>query len=95
MGEIPQDLGWTVLVLIPKGITDTWIIGLIETLWKVVGALIDTHLRASLQLYFFLNCFTDGRVMGKAIMELKLAQELSSIDQAPPLTGIPGPKEGL
>ena len=31
-GEIPQELGWTVLVLIPKGTTDTWGIGLLETL---------------------------------------------------------------
>ena len=48
MGEIPQDLGWTVLVLIPKGTTKTRGIGLLETLWKVVEALIDTCLRASL-----------------------------------------------
>ena len=48
MGEIPQDLGWTVLVLITKGTTDTTGIRLLDTLWKVVEALIDTCLRASL-----------------------------------------------
>ena len=47
-GEIPQELGWTVLVLIPKGTTDTRFVGLLETLWKVVEALIDTRLCASL-----------------------------------------------
>ena len=47
-GDIPQDLGWTVLVLIPKGTTYTWGIGILDTLWKVVEALIDTCLRASL-----------------------------------------------
>ena len=36
IAEIPQELGWTVLVLIPKGSTDTWVIGLLETLWKAV-----------------------------------------------------------
>ena len=41
-GEIPQELGLTVLVLIPKGTTNTWGIGLLETLLKVVEALIYT-----------------------------------------------------
>ena len=48
IGEIPQDLGWTVLVLIPKGTADTRYIGLLEILLKVVEALIDTCLRTSL-----------------------------------------------
>ena len=47
-GEIPQELGWTVLVLISKGTTYTRDIGLLETLWKVVEALIDTHRSVSL-----------------------------------------------
>ena len=47
--EIPQELGWTVLVLIPKGTTNTRDIGLLETLWNVVEALIDTCLCTSLQ----------------------------------------------
>ena len=38
--EIPQDMVWTALVLIPKGATNTRGIGLLETLWKVVEALI-------------------------------------------------------
>ena len=36
MREIPQELGWTVLVLIPKGTTNKFGIGLLETLLKVV-----------------------------------------------------------
>ena len=47
-GEIPQELGWKVLVLIPKGTTNTKCIGLLETLWKVVEVLIDTHIHASM-----------------------------------------------
>ena len=47
-GDFPQELGWTVLVLIPKGTTHTQGIGLLEILWKVVEALIETRLRASL-----------------------------------------------
>ena len=47
-GEISQDLGWKILVLTPKGTTNTQGIGLLETLWKMVEALIDTCLCASL-----------------------------------------------
>ena len=43
-GEIPQDFGCTVLVLIHKGTIDTQGIGFVETLWKVVKALIDMRL---------------------------------------------------
>ena len=37
-----------VLILIPKGTTDTRGIGLLETLWKVVEVLINTRLCAIL-----------------------------------------------
>ena len=82
-GDIPQDLGWEILVLIPKGTTDTRGIGLLETLWKVMEALIDTRLYASLQTHDFLHGFRAGRGMGTAIMEVNLVQELSRIDQYP------------
>ena len=72
--NIPQELEWTVLVLIPKGITNIRGISLLETLWKVVEALIDTRLLAILQMHNVLHGFRSGRGMGKAIMELKLAQ---------------------
>ena len=51
MGDITQDLVCTVLVLIPKGTMNTRGIGLLDTLWKVIEALIDTRLRASLQFH--------------------------------------------
>ena len=79
-GEILQELGWTFLVLIPKGTTDTRGISLLETLWKVVEALIKACLRASLHMHDVLHRFRAGRGTGAAIMELKIPQELSSID---------------
>ena len=83
MGEILQELGCTILVLITKGTNNTRGIGLLETLWKIVEALIDTRLCASLQMHDFLRRFRAGRGTGTAIMELKPAQELASIDQDP------------
>ena len=82
-GEIPQDLGWKILVLVTKGTTDTRGIGLLEALWKVVEALIGTRFRAILQMHKVLYGFRAGRGTRTAIMELKLDQELSRIYQDP------------
>ena len=94
-GEIPHDLGWTILVLIPKGTTNTRGIELLETLWKVVEALIDTSILASLQLHDFLHRFRAGIGTCTAIILLKLSQKLASIEQDPSITGISGPMEGI
>ena len=65
------------------GTTDTQCIGLLETMWKVVEALIDTRLFSIMQIHDVLHGFRDGRGTGSAITKLKLAQELSSIYQDP------------
>ena len=46
-----------ILVLIPKGTTDTRGTGLLETLWKVVEALIDTRLCTSVHMHNVLHRF--------------------------------------
>ena len=53
--DILQYLEWGVLLLIPKGTKDTRGIGLLYTLCKVVEALIDTRLCASLHFHEFLH----------------------------------------
>ena len=72
-----------VIVLIPNGKNDTQSIGLLEFLWKVVEAIIETCLRVSVCLHDILHGFHEGRGTGMAILELNLVQELSSIYQAP------------
>ena len=79
MGEIPHELGWTVLVLIPKDTTDTRGIGLLDTLWGMVEEIIDTRIRASLQFHEVLHGLRAGIWTGTAIMEMNLAQELLSV----------------
>ena len=54
-----------------------------ETLWKVVEALIDTRLHASLHTHNVLHGFRSGRGTGTAVTELKIARELASIYQDP------------
>ena len=67
------------MVFITKGTIDTRGIGLLETLWKVAEALIDTRLCASHQLHEVLHRFRSRIGTGTAIMELKLAQDLASL----------------
>ena len=59
-----MELGWKILVLIPKGNTYTWGICLLESMWKVVEVIIDTHLRASVRIYNVLYGFYAGRITG-------------------------------
>ena len=83
MGEVPQEFGWTVLVLVRKGTTDTRGIGLLENLWKVVEALIDTYIRASIQFHDVLHGLWSGRGTGIAILEMNLAQDIAIVDHDP------------
>ena len=76
-------MGCMVIVLIPNGNNDTHSIGLLELLWKVVEAIIETCLRVSVCLHDILHGFHEGRGTGMAILELNLVQELSSIYQDP------------
>ena len=56
---------------------------MMETLWKVVEALIYNRICAILQMCNVLHGFRSGRGTGTEIMELKRVQELSRIDQDP------------
>ena len=79
--EIPTELGWTILVLTPKGNTNTQGIGLIDTLRKLVKDIIDNFLKLCIIFHEVLHGFCAGRGMGMAILELKLAQEMSGINK--------------
>ena len=82
-GEIPQELGWIILFLIPKGSTYSQCIGLLETLWKVVEVIIDTRLRTSIHFHDVIYGLWAGKGTRTAIMEMKVAQELASVDHKP------------
>ena len=69
--------------MIPKGNTYTWGFGLLETLWRVMEAIIDTRLRSSIQFENVLHVLHSGRGRGIATMEINLSQEVASVDQGP------------
>ena len=51
-GEIPRQMLWTIMVLIPKGNSgDFRGIALLEVIWKVVEKVIDARLSSSIDLH--------------------------------------------
>jgi hypothetical protein len=81
-GEILQQLTWVIVVLLLKGGGDYRGIGLLELLWKVVERILDWQLNA-LPIHEALHGCQNGRGMGTAILEAKLAQQLAHLEQAP------------
>ena len=80
---LPAELSWNILVLISKGNPETWGVGLLEVLWKVVETIIDTCIKMVVTFHGILHGFRASRDTGTATIELKIAQELESIDQDP------------
>ena len=73
----------TIVVLIPKGNPgDFRGIGLLEVVWKVLERVIDARLKC-VPLHDSLHGFRPGRSCGTGIMEVKLAQQLASMEQCP------------
>ena len=56
-GCIPTELVWSVLVLIPKGNADTWDIRLLELVWKVVEAVIESWIKSVVHFHNVLHGF--------------------------------------
>ena len=74
--------GYTLVVLISKGGRDYHGIGLLEPVWKCIERVIDHHLEA-ITLYDSLHgCCSKCRT-GTAIIEAKLAQQLSYLGLGP------------
>jgi hypothetical protein len=81
-GNIPPQLLWVIVVLIPKGGGDYQGIGLLEPMWKVCEQVIDTRLNR-IPLHESLHGCCHGRSTGTAVMEAKLAQQLAHLEQVP------------
>ena len=79
-------MGFTIMELITKANTDIRGISLLEVIWKVVEAVIDTLIKTVVQFRDVFHGVLAGREAGTAIMELKPAQELETVDQYPLLS---------
>ncbi len=81
-GEIPRQLLWIIVVLIPKGREDNRENGLLEPIWKVIEQIIDHRLDA-FELHDSLHGCRHKRGTGTAIIGAKLAQQLAHIKLKP------------
>jgi hypothetical protein len=71
-----------IVVLIPKGGGDYQRIDLLEPMWKICEQVMDTRLNG-IPLHESLHGCCDGRGTGTAVMEAKLAQQLTHLEQVP------------
>ena len=71
------------MILITKDNTYTQGIGILEVLWKVIEAIFDTRINKAVTFHNILHRFREGRLTGTPVMDLKIAQELASMDQEP------------
>ena len=54
-GILAEEAMWKAVVLIPKGGKDCRGIGLVQVMWKVVAAILNCRLTASITYHNFLN----------------------------------------
>ena len=66
------------MVLIPKGGKYYRGIVLVEVMWKVVAAILNCRLTASIAFHNFLHLFWAGRRTGTVTLEVKLLQQLAA-----------------
>ena len=62
-GKMAEEAMWQAVVLIPKGKMEYRGIGLVEVMWKVVAAILNLQLMASITFHNFLHGF--GQVAGQ------------------------------
>ena len=81
-GEIPRQLLWVIVVLLPKGGGDYRGIGLLEPIWKLNEAIMDRRLNV-IEFHDCLHGYLPKRGTGTGTMEAKLAIQLAHLEQHP------------
>ena len=77
--KLVEEAMWQAVVLIPKGDKDYRGIGLVEVMWKVVVAILNLRLTASITFHDFVHRFQVGFRTGTATLEAKLLQQLAAL----------------
>ena len=78
-GNLAEEATCQAVVLIPKGKKEYRGIGLVELMWKVVAAILNRRLTASITFHDFLHGFRSGRGTGTSTLEAKLLQQLATL----------------
>ena len=74
---LAEDTMWQAVVLIPKGRGEYRGISLVEVMWKLVEAVLNFRITASISYHDFLHGFRSGHGTGNATLKSKLLQQLA------------------
>ena len=74
-----EEATWQAVVLIPKGEKCYRGIGLVEVMGKVVVAILNFCLTASITFHDFIHGFQAGRGTGTSTLEAKLIHQLADL----------------
>ena len=77
--DLAEEATWQAVVLTPKGKKDYRGISLVEVMWKVVVAILNRELTASITYHDALHSFRAGRGTGTATLESKILQQLAAL----------------
>ena len=80
---LPTGMRWNILVFIQKGNADTRVTSLLDVLQKVIKAVINTWVKTDVHFHDNLHAFCARQVTGTSIMDVKMDQDMSRIDQVP------------
>ena len=78
-GKLVEEAMLQAVVLIPKGGMDYRVIGLVEVMCKVVAAILNRRLTASIAFHYLLHSLRAGRGTGTATLKAKLIQQLEAL----------------
>ena len=78
-GRLAEKATWQAVVLIPKGEKDYRRIGLMEVMWKVVAAILNRWITASITFHDLFHGFQAGRGTGTTTLKAKLLQQLAAL----------------
>lgn len=79
--ELPTEMTWATMVLLPKPDGGVRGIGLLDVVWKLVMKILDIRIQKNVAFHDVLHGFRHKRGTGTAIIEAKLAQELAAFHQ--------------
>ena len=79
--QVPTQMSWSTVVLLPKGNGDYRGIGLLEISWKVIESIINRRIASKVIFHNALHGFQDRRGTVTACIEAKLLQQLAKMVQ--------------
>ena len=76
--RIAEKVTWQAVILIPKGVMEYCVIGLVEVVCKVVVVILNLQLTASITYHDFLHILRAGCGSGRTTLKAKLLQQLAA-----------------